>query len=234
MDFLHELNCPSCGRPIPPENLRGPLATCGPCRLTFRVPVSLTPAPDLGDLLLGADFRDPDLPGWKVFDRDKLEFRPGSPAEMWVRYPASDLNHAILRSPGPLDDVDASVTIRLMEGTLNHVKAGFELRSNESGDYIIHTSVQATYRVGWHNGTEWGGQLVDWTEHPALVPGLGQPNRLRVVLRGDQLRVYLNGVLATSVRDTRYTFGFVRLVVSPGNDAPMTVAFSDLQLREPL
>jgi hypothetical protein len=36
----------------------------------------------------------------------------------------------------------------------------------------------------------------------------------------------------TSLRDARYTSGLVRLVVSPGNDDPLELAFSDFQLRD--
>jgi predicted membrane-bound spermidine synthase len=61
---------------------------------------------------------------------------------------------------------------------------------------------------------------------------MGQPNRLRVVMHGDQIRVYLNGVLTTSLRDRRFSAGLVRLVISPGTRSSGEVASSDLQLRE--
>jgi hypothetical protein len=51
-------------------------------------------------------------------------------------------------------------------------------------------------------------------------------------MKGDRVRVYINGVLATSLRDDRYSLGLVRVVVSPGNDSGIEAAFSALQLRE--
>lgn len=232
MSLLQDLTCTNCGAALRSIGVGGAVVSCEHCGTSFRVPASLTPQPEMGDLILGTDFRDPEVPGWKVFNRDKLEFRPGSPAELWVNFPASELIHPIVRTPGPLDDFDVSVTVRFIEGNREYISAGFEVRSGDAGDYIVRVSAQGTYGVGWHVGTEWGGKLVDWTEHPSLRATLGQPNRLRVVMRGDQTRVYLNGVLATSLRDPKYTFGHIRLVVSPSKETSMVVAFSDLQVRD--
>jgi hypothetical protein len=232
MNSLQELYCLNCGAALA-EVIPGTVATCQYCGATFRVPVSLTPEPEIGDLLLGADFRDPAVPGWTVFSQDKLEFRPGSPAELWVNFPTSDLLHPILRTPGPLDDFDVSVSMRFIEGAYSLIHAGFEVRSGDDGDYVISLSAQGTFRVGWHDKSEWGGNLVPWSEHPSLRKEMGAANRLRVILRGSRMRVYLNGVLAASLHDTRFSFGYIRLVIAPGKDAPpLVVAFSDLQLRE--
>ena len=232
MDFLPEASCANCGTAIRPDDIVDGLATCKYCGATFRVPRSLTPEPALGDLLLGADFRDPELRGWKTFNTDQWELRPGSPAELWAKFPASDLIHPILRTPGPVDDFDLSVSIRFIEGTYEYMSAGCEVRANDDGDYVIQISAQGTFRVGWHNKLEWGGELVKWTEHPALRRELGADNRLRVVMRADRLRVYINGMLATSLHDARFGFGFARLVLAPGTQSPAVVAFADLQLRE--
>lgn len=232
MNTLEELTCANCGAAMRLPSTHGPVVICDHCGTSFRLAATLTPEPEMGDLMLGSDFRDPDLPGWKVFNRDKLEFRPGSPAELWVNHPASELIHPILRTPGPLDDFDIGVTIRFIEGKYDYVSSGFELRSGDDGDYVIRISAQGTFHVGWHNKTAWGAQLVDWTEHPSLRKAMGQPNRMRVLFRGDQLRLYMNGVLATSLRDARFSFGYLRLVVSPSKEAAAVVAYSDLQLRD--
>ena len=232
MDFLQEISCTNCGAAIPADAIADGVALCRYCGVNFRVPLSLTPEPALGDLLLGADFRDPDLHGWKTFNLDKWELRPGSPAELWARFPPSDKIHPILRTPGPIDDFDLSVSIRFVEGAHDYISAGFEMRSNDDGDYVIQISAQGTFRVGWHNKTEWGGELVKWTDHPTLRRDMGVDNRLRVVMRADRLRVYLNGVLATSLHDARFSFGFARLVIAPGAQSPVVAAFADLQLRE--
>jgi hypothetical protein len=79
---------------------------------------------------------------------------------------------------------------------------------------------------------EWGGELVPWSSHPALRGQWGEANRMRAVVRGEQIRLYFNGVLAVSVRDRRFNSGRLRLVVAPGTPSAAVVAFSDLQVRE--
>jgi hypothetical protein len=227
-----ELSCANCGASIDPQLIRGDVASCNYCGAAFRVAGSQTPEPSMGNLLLGADFRDPSIPGWINAAPDQLEFRPGSPAEAWINLAASDLIHPVVRTSGPFDDFDAGVTIRFISGIHDQVSAGFELRSWDPGDYVVRISAQGTYSVGWHDKNEWGGYLVPWASHPALRGEWGDANRLRVLLRADQMRVYFNGVLALSLRDGRFPIGRLRVVLSPGK-ADAVAAFSDLQIRAP-
>lgn len=232
MNLLHELTCVNCGAVMRVMAMRGSVVTCDLCHATFRIPTSLTPEPDLGDLLLGADFRETDIPGWLPMNRDRLEFRPGTPAELWATFAASDRIHPILRTPGPFDDLDLSVSLRFIRGSYEHISAGLELRSCDEGDYVVRISAQGTFSLGWHNHADWGGPIVNWTEHPSLKMRMGDPNRLRVVMRGDLIRIYINGHLATSIHDGRFHSGSLRLVLCPSSKDALTVAFSDLQLRD--
>jgi len=227
-----DLNGANCGAAIDVRTVRGAVAACTYCGTSFVIPASMTPEPTLGDLILGADFRDPELPGWLVSTPDNLEFRPGSPAELWATFPASDLIHPVVRTPGPLDDFDVGLTIRFISGVYDYASAGLEVRSWDPGDYAVRISAQGTYNLGWHDKTAWGGDLVSWSAHPALRSNWGDANRLRLVMRGDQLRVYFNGVLAASLHDSRHAAGRIRVVLAPGKAGPATVAFSDLQVRE--
>ena len=186
----------------------------------------------MGDLLLGADFSSPDLPGWVIVNREKLEFKPGDTLVLGVSFPASKSIHPVVRTPAPFDDFDVSVSMCFIEGPYDQMSAGLELRSCDEGDYVVRVSAQGTFNIGWHEKTEWGGHLVKWTRHPILRTEMGDWNRLRVIMRGSQLRVYLNGTLVTSLHDTRYSSGLVKLVVSPGDDDPLEMAFSDFQLRD--
>lgn len=232
MTLLHELSCVNCGATIRVMAMRGAVVQCDYCHASFRVPTSLTPEPEMGDLLLGADFRDIALPGWTLLNRDKLEFRPGAPAELWATFSGSDRIHPILRSPGPFDDFDVSISIRFVKGSYEHISAGLELRSGDDGDYVVRISAQGTFCLGWHKKTEWGGAIINWTEHPALRARMGEFNRVRVAMRGDQIRIYLNGVIASSIHDPKFSSGLIRLVSSPSIKDSITVAFSDLQLRD--
>jgi len=230
---IHELACANCGAAINPDAMRGDVAVCGYCGAAFRVAASLTPEPAMGDLLLGADFRDPSVPGWIISLPDQVEFRPGSPAEAWVALAASDLIHAVVRTPGPLDDFDAGVTVRFISGVHDQASAGLEVRSWDAGDYTVRISAQGTFSLGWHDQSAWGGYLVPWANHPALRGQWGDANRLRVVMRGERMRVYLNGVLAASLHDDRFASGRIRVVLAPGKGGDAVAAFSDVQVREP-
>lgn len=232
MPEILSISCPNCGATISRDAAPNALTTCDYCGTTFRVPASLYPEPAVGDLLLGADFSKEEQIGWRVLNREHLTFKPGSPPELWVKHPNSKLIHPVLRTPGPFDDFDVSITIRFLEGNWELISAGFEVRSGDDGDYIVRVSAQGTFQVGWHVGTDWGGALVNWSSHPVLRTGVGDANRLRVNMRGERMRVYLNGVLAASLRDSRFPVGLIRLVVSPGSESAMKAAFADLQLRE--
>lgn len=232
MPKLQELTCANCGAAIDVRTVRGMLAACGNCGASFRVPTSMTPEPSMGDLLLGADFRDPEAPGWVLTKPENLEFRPGSPAEVWANYPASDLIHPIVRTPGPFDDFDVSLTMRFISGTYDYVSAGLELRSWDAGDYVVRLSAQGTFSVGWHQKADWGGDLLAWASHPALRSNWGDANRVRVVLRGALMRLYFNGVLAATLHDTRFPSGRIRVVLSPGKMGAAVVAFANLQVRD--
>ena len=103
--FMHSFSCPNCGAAIPGEGAPQRVLTCAYCGTSFRVPASLTPEPDLGDLLLGTDFRDPTLPGWLLSTPENVQFKPGPPPELWARFPASNYIHPVVRTSGFLGRV---------------------------------------------------------------------------------------------------------------------------------
>jgi hypothetical protein len=234
MPGMQAMSCANCGATLYVGDFRSNIIECQYCGTSFREAASLTPQPEMGDLILGADFRDPKVPGWVISFEDKVEFKNDPDPELWATFTPGDVIYPVIRTPGIFDDFDVGVTIRFMEGSHDHISAGFELRfDGDKGDYVFRISAQGTFQVGWHKAKEWGDTLVGWTTHPSLRTEMGAANRLRVVLQGNKIRVYLNGVLATSLRDERYSSGLVRVVVSPYSKKPNTVvAFSDLQLRE--
>jgi hypothetical protein len=61
---MQAVNCPNCGAALPVRAAKSNVVTCEFCSTTFRVPSSLTPEPDMGDLLLGVDFSRKPMPGW--------------------------------------------------------------------------------------------------------------------------------------------------------------------------
>jgi hypothetical protein len=180
--------CPNCGAAIPATDVRlMDIAQCTYCNTSFRVPRTLTPEPDLGDLLLGADFNTvSDIPGWQKLNPERTRMLYGPPPELLAELPASELVHYVLQSSGLFEDFDVSVGIRFMDGALNYIRAGLVLRYNPNqGGYVFFISPQRTYMIGFYHYVEdkiaWGGELINWTEHTALRHGFDVVNRLRVV-----------------------------------------------------
>jgi hypothetical protein len=234
--MLVNLNCPNCGAGLPPSfNISG-LVKCAYCGTTFHVPETLTPEPDMGDLLLGADFRQKPIAGWQFQNEEKMTLLPGPPPELCARFPKSNLVHYVLYSSGILDNLDASVTLRFPAGDVKWIRAGLFLRYDTAlGGYGAFVSAQGTYMFGYYDkpandNLAWH-TMIDWTAHTSLRAGLNLPNRLRLLANGRRIQIYLNGVLAASFADSRFEVGQVRLAVESSENSDIEAAFSDLQIR---
>lgn len=212
------------------------IATCEFCGTSFRIPKTLTPEPDMGDLLLGADFSSQIMPGWEALNLDKLNFYKGPPSELRGRFAPQVNSYYALRSSGLFDNFDASVNIKYTEGDKEWIRAGFYARFTDDGGYAFLVSAQASYTFGVFVKDAKGElvfqKIMAWAYHNALRSGLNEVNRLRVICNEDSFRVYLNGVLATSFKDSRFSMGKLYLAVEPSEKSAIGVAFSDLQLRE--
>lgn len=234
---MDQMICPNCGAALHSSVAYADVVTCQYCNVTFRIPRSFTPEPDLGNLILGADFRQEPIPGWDFPNKDNVQLINGASPELRFKYPARVGLWYALNSSGFYDDVDASVTIRFYEGSEDVIDAGLVLRYRKTvGSYCILISPLGTYVVGtYEKGTD--GELnwktiMGWTKHTALRKGLSQLNRLRVLLKGDHLRVYLNGVLATSIHHDRFKEGEILLAAEASEKSGFDVGCSDLQVRE--
>ena len=233
---MKALNCPNCGAALPARSLKDDIAACEFCGTSFRIPKSLTPEPDMGDLLLGADFSQRINPGWELVNEDKLSFHKGPPAELRGKFKPQVNSYYAVKSSGFLDNIDVSATIRFLDGDKEWIRAGFFFRHTTEGGYGIMVSVQASYTFGYVAKDEKGEllfyKIMPWAYHTALRPGNNGLNRLRVICNGDNFRIYLNGVLATSFQDDKFKMGKFYLAAEPSEKSSMEVGFSDLQVRE--
>lgn len=237
---MKALNCPNCGATIPEQTIKASdLVACQFCGTTFRVSKTLTPEPDMGDLLLGADFSNKVMPGWEVINEDLLTFHNGSLSELRGKYKPSVNSYYVLKSSGLLDDFDAGVNIKFTDGNKDIIRAGFYLRfTPESGGYAVLISALGSYTIGYYvkgkNGELVWEDLMAWTYHTALKSGINESNRLRVICDGEKFRFYLNGTLATSFKDERFKRGKLYLAAVPTEKSDLDITFSDLQLRDVL
>lgn len=236
---MKALNCPNCGAALPQRALKTDLVACEFCGTTFRVAKTPTPEPDMGDLMLGADFGDKVMPGWEVINDELLTFHKGNPSELRGRYQPNLKTYYVLMSSGFVDDFDASINIKFTEGDEDLIRAGFYPRFiHEGGGYGIFISALGSYTIGYFvkdkKGESVWEDLMPWVKHTALRPGMNETNRLRVICDGDKFRIHLNGVLATSFKDDRYKRGKLCVAVGPTEKSNLGITFSDLQLREVL
>lgn len=234
---MKALNCPNCGAALPAQSLKGGFAACEFCGTSFHVSPTLTPQPDMGDLILGADFSQKDMPGWEAENEDNLTFHAGPPPEIRCKFKAHSNSYHVLKTSGFMDNFDVSVSIRFFEGKKEWVHGGLFLRHNTAeGGYGVKVSMQATYSFGYiakdANGQLTFSKIMPWASHSALRPGYEELNRLRVICKGSSFRVYLNGVFATSFVDERFRMGKIFLVADPGEKSSIEMGFSNLQVRE--
>jgi hypothetical protein len=234
---MKALTCPNCGASLSATALKADLAVCEFCGTTFRMSRTLTPEPDMGDLLLGADFGNSTLPGWELVRDGEISFHKGNPSELRGFYQPRINSYYVLISSGFLDDFDAGITIKFTEGDEKLITAGFYPRMNSEGGYAVYISPMGQYNIGYFTkepasaDLKWN-TLVDWTSHASLRKGRDAANRLRVIMDGEKMRVHLNGVLATSLKDNRYKMGKLHVVAEPNGETNLGVAYSDLQVRE--
>lgn len=234
---MKALNCPNCGASLSENAVKADFTVCEFCGTTFRMSKTLTPEPGMGDLLLGADFRSDILPGWELIKDGEITFHKGNPSELRGFYKPRINSYYVLKSSGFLDDFDASITIKFTDGDEKLITAGFYPRMTNDGGYGVYISPVGSYNIGYFTIDTTSGDfkwntLVDWTHHASLRTGRNMTNRLRVICDGEKFRVYLNGVLATSLKDNRYKMGKLFLVAEPNGETNLGVAFSDLQVRE--
>lgn len=230
---LQSLTCDQCGGAIQLTGER--FVTCPYCGRTYNL--SEFQGPRRGELLLAADFRDPKVPGWRLYHEDKLRVGEGGEPRLVGSFRKQETTSWVIESFGSFDNVDASVTIEFLEveDVTKHCRVGFALRWTEDGRYSVDIAPKGNYCAAVYDGRADEGQrwklFVDYASHPALRAGVGVENRLRVVAYDDHLRVYINGALASSVRDPKFTYGTVGIVLE-NSTSDVKFALSDLELRE--
>ena len=234
---MKALNCPNCGAFLPQHAIKADVAVCEFCGSTFHMPGNLKPESGVGALLLGADFGSKVLPGWEVVDEGKLSFHRGNPSELRGYYGPRISAYYVLKTSGFFDDFDAGINIKFTDGDQSLIMAGMYPRFTNDGGYAVYISPIGSYVVGYFTKDEKGewkwGTIMDWTSHSAIRAGMNQNKHLRVVCDGERIRVYLNGVLATSFKDSRFKMGKLYVVAEPnGENTNLGITFSELQLRE--
>jgi hypothetical protein len=93
--------------------------------------------------------------------------------------------------------------------------------------YIYRVSCDGRYRLTSYDGSN-TNILVSWSTDPAILVGPDQINRLGVLVQGDHITLYINGVKVAETDDTLYTSkGRFGITASAPETSDLVITFDD-------
>jgi large subunit ribosomal protein L7/L12 len=217
---VSELRCTTCFAPL--DASRG-MVKCVYCGATLVVGAA---GPRL---LAAADLRVPGVPGWDVlWKHARIEMGP----ELVAQTPGDAGRYFnLLASQLALDDFRVTFGFRFLWGDTTTTRAGLLLRKSDSGFYAANVSTQGTLSLQYEPKEGKNVALVPWSNHHAIRTAPGDLNELSVELRGDRLRMEVNGAVVASLRDPHARQG--RILAVCLSKVPMAIAVRKLEVYEP-
>lgn len=149
----------------------------------------------------------------------RAEWLPGAPRRLDAWCQPKPMNFFIATQATAVDDFDARVSLRLLEGNTATLAIGMTFRESKLGSYGFRVDGDGAFQVIYAVARKFGGPIIPWTSTPALRKGFGVTNQLRVVARGVSLQGWINGVLVFSLHDGRYAAGAIHATIEPGERA---------------
>lgn len=228
--------CAYCGAP----GALIPGAIVSICRFCGReTPVQAGPSAALGAPIAIGDFSGPTVVGFS-FDRrepppdgERLECLGGRPPQLRVTMDVRPTGTACLWLGGQFDDLDMSMTYRFAPGVSADASLGFHFRFAANGEsgYSARIWSDGAWGLNAREGAGWTSLSSGRASQGFCPPG--EWNHLRVVAKGERLRVFLGGTLLASMSDSRFRQGRFSVRVQPG-DRPLELRLSSLEVREAL
>jgi len=96
-----------------------------------------------------------------------------------------------------------------------------------SEGYLFAFSCNGMYSIWYWDGHK-ETDLIDWKTSESIQQGGGKTNRIGVRAEGDQLSLYANGNLITSLSDTRLKAGYFGTFVGSAQTTNYTVQFDEI------
>lgn len=129
-----------------------------------------------------------------------------------------------------IEDYYIEVTVESPASCSGKDRFGIIFRAPSPNEgYVFVLTCDGSYRLWIWDGSD-TTFLKDWTSHAAINAGPGQINRVGVMVDGNTIKLYANGVELATVTDStfsgEYKFG---LVVGNSDTEPFTVIFDDLK-----
>jgi hypothetical protein len=70
--------------------------------------------------------------------------------------------------------------------------------------------------------------LKNWKSNDAILKGSNQTNRLGIMAKGNELKLYINGVLVDTVKDSSFSQGYIGLYVGPKETTKLTAVLDEI------
>lgn len=219
--------------PLPVTDTPAPTATALPTSTQTNTPAptpTLTPPPGDPATTLGNPTRivafDPNT--WFLFEDDHIKmeivddelvltaFNP----ESWEGWSTTGF---------VLEDFYLQVTGAFGDDCAGKDRFGMIVRAGEPNEgYQFGISCDGFYRL-----RSWDGEtfttLVDWTAGSSILAGPGAENRIGLMARGEELRLYVNGVEVAVVEDGAFDRGAFGVFVSSAATEDLTVTITDVR-----
>ena len=206
--------------------------TFTPTTFTTAVPVTPTPLPtppvSYGKLIYQDDFTQPG--GWTTG-----QFTAGA-----IAYGNGQLGLAITQPHGVLSSKRAEPVLSnfYLEITatpslcLNADNYGIQFRMSSANDFYRFT-ITCAGQLRLERLKAGAGQVLhDWSASAQALPTISGDYRLAVWANGDELSLYIGGVLQFTLHDGSLSTGGLGLFARSMGDTPVTITFSKLAVYE--
>jgi hypothetical protein len=139
--------------------------------------------------------------------------------------------------PALYGDAAISVTMTVLSAeqpTQSYCGVSFRAQSDKD-NYRLFIDGEGFFRLTRRKDNV-STALVDWTRHEALVPGLGQKNRVQIVLDGSKISVTGNGATLAEVVDDTFATGHIALQAQGGSaetESATVFCFREFEIAAP-
>lgn len=198
------------------------------CTLLSTILLSFTTVTFANDILFQDNFSKMD-PAWGTPNPEKrIEHNA------FILEPNLGMTYDVVNQAGLYQDMDYSVDVKLAKGDGKDFGGGSAFWAKDVNDYyFLYILTDGSYYIGRYAG---GRYLypVSTTKDPAIKPGVGAVNNLRVVTKGNQATIYINGKqMITFSGQVPDGGGLIGLAGDSGKTVKNTWEFSNLKVSKP-
>ena len=151
----------------------------------------------------------------------------------------TNINHKQFREPLPsnttYDDAAIAISVTLLEGDKND-NVGLSFRANGGQGYSMHVYGDDSYDITKTSID--AAQKIHVTylakaQHSTALHPKGQKNNIMVIMKGEDIVLLVNDVVAKSVRDNAFSSGNILLFVENGTSSSgVTASFDTIAVYE--